>query len=244
MGVLRGKTALVTGAGRGIGRAVALAYAREGANLILCSRTRKELSAAEALAKVSGVKVLACVCDVTAGSQIKRLVARGARAFGGIDILVNNAGHLGSLSPLVEISEREWEAGLRGNATAAFLMTRQVLKASMLRRRSGCVINVSSGRGRRGGPGLGPYTAGKFALEGMTQTFAAELKDKGIRVYSLDPMATRTAMRAATYPQEDPTTLKTPETAAQAFVALAEDDCRIPTGAVLTLDRHTGKLVV
>lgn len=243
MKTLREKTALITGSGRGIGRAVALAFARRGTNLILCSRTRKELKETEALAKRTRVKILVRPCDVTDAAQIKSLVAAGVKVFKHIDILVNNAGHLGNTGPLVDASERDLLDGLRGNAVSVFLMTREVLKHSMLKSRSGCVINVSSGRGRRGGLGLGPYTAGKFALEGLTQTYAAECKDKGIRVYSLDPMATRTSMRATTYPQEDPNTLKTPEAVAEAFLALAMEDCSIPTGSALTLDRATGRLL-
>lgn len=243
MKTLKDKTALVTGAGRGIGRAVAQAFARRGVNLILCSRTRRELKETEAMIRRSRVKVLARVCDVTNASQVKRLVAAGVKAFKAVDILVNNAGHLGNSGPLVDISERDLLDGLRGNAVSVFLVTREALKQSMLARRSGCVINVSSGRGRRGGLGMGPYTAGKFALEGLTQTFAAECRDKGIRVYSLDPMATRTVMRATSYPQEDPNSIKSPESVAEAFLILATEGCAVPTGTAVTLDRATGRLL-
>ncbi len=224
---LAGQTALITGAGRGIGRAVALAYAKEGADLILCSRTQGELDEVAQECGQAGARVLALACDVGSSSAVRDLVAQGLKRFGRIDILVNNAGILGPSGPLADVREQDWEETLRVNLTGPFLVTREVLKAAMLVRRSGCVINVSSGRGRAARSGWGPYTASKFGLEGMSQVFAEECRESGIRVYTINPRATGTAMRAAAFPQEDPATLKTPAAVAQAFVDLARSTGRM-----------------
>jgi NAD(P)-dependent dehydrogenase (short-subunit alcohol dehydrogenase family) len=237
-----GKAVLITGAGRGIGRALALGFAREGAALLLCSRTPAELEAVAVEAGALGVKVKAERCDVSDAAQAAAFVAAGVKELGRIDVLINNAGILGPIAPLAEVSDADWAAVLGANLSSAFYVTREVLRASMLPRRRGCVINVSSGQGRKASAGWGAYAASKFGLEGLTQAWAQEVREQGIRLYSLNPTATRTTMRAAAMPDEDPATLKAPEKAVPAFLELASDDCRIPAGQALWLDRQTGKL--
>ena len=131
---------------------------------------------------------------------------------------------------------------LASNLDSVFYVTREVLRASMLPRGAGCVINVSSGQGRKASAGWGPYAASKFGLEGLTQAWAEEGRERGVRFYSLNPCATRTAMRAKAFAAEDPASLKAPETVVEAFLALASDDCRVPTGSAVYLDRATGAL--
>ena len=237
-----GKTVLITGAGRGIGRALALGFAREGAALLLCSRTASELEAVAGEARALGAKVKAERCDVSVSAQVSAFVKACAAEFGRVDVLINNAGILGPLKPLAEVSDSDWNAVLAANLSSVFYVTREVLRASMLSRRKGCVINVSSGQGRKASGGWGPYAASKFGLEGLTQSWAEESKDGGIRFYSVNPTATRTKMRAEAVPEEDPATLKTPEKAVDAFLALASDDCGIPSGKAVWLDRKTGRL--
>jgi len=237
-----GKTVLITGAGRGIGRALALGFAREGAALLLCSRTPAELEAAAGEARALGAKVKAERCDVSVSAQVAAFVAGGVKELGRIDVLINNAGILGPIKPLAEVSDADWSEVLAANLNSAFYVTREVLRGSMLAARRGCVINVSSGQGRKASAGWGPYAASKFGLEGLTQAWAEEGKDAGIRFYSVNPTATRTKMRAEAVAGEDPATLKTPEKAVPAFLELASDHCDIPSGKAVWLDRKTGKL--
>jgi NAD(P)-dependent dehydrogenase (short-subunit alcohol dehydrogenase family) len=239
---LNDKTVLITGAGRGIGRALALGFAREGANLFICSRTTSELESVAQEARALGVRVWARACDVSVSSQVAAFVAGGFKVAGPVDVLINNAGMLGPLKPLVEVSDADWKAVLAANLDSVFFMTREVLRSSMLPRGKGCVINVSSGQGRKASANWGPYAASKFGLEGLTKAWTEETRDRGIRFYSVNPTATRTGMRAQAVPGEDPASLKAPETVVEAFVSLASDDCAVPTGAAAWLNRTTGAL--
>ena len=239
---LKDKTVMITGAGRGIGRALALGFAKEGAALLLCSKTASELESAAAECRALGARVRAATCDVSVSSQVADFVAAGLKEFGRIDVLINNAGILGPTTPLVEVSDADWKKVLAANLDSIFYVTREVLRSSMLAKGKGCVINVSSGQGRKASANWGPYAASKFGLEGTTQVWADETKSKGVRFYSLNPSATRTQMRAAAAPGEDPASLKAPETSVEAFLTLASDDCSIPTGTAAWLNRSTGKL--
>ena len=236
------KTVLITGAGRGIGRALALGFAGEGASLILCSRTSSELESVAHEARALGARVRAQSCDVSVSAQVASFVAEGVKEFGRVDVLINNAGILGPIKPLAEVSDADWKAVLAANLDSAFYVTREVLRSSMLPRGKVCVINVSSGQGRKASAGWGPYAASKFGLEGLTQAWAEEGRDRDVRFYSLNPTATRTAMRAQAVAGEDPASLKAPETVVEAFLTLASDDCRVPTGSAVWLNRATGKL--
>lgn len=235
-GRLRGKTVLVTGGGQGIGRAAAVAFAKEGASLAICGRNAGNLGAVAAELRALGAKAVAESCDVSDEGQVSEFIAAVLRELGHIDVLINNAAVLGPMGPLAEASFAGWRATMAANLDGPFLVTREVMRASMRKRERGVVINVSSGVGRRGTAGWGPYAASKFGLEGMTQVWADETRGAGIRFYTLSPGPTATAMRAAAAPGEDPRTIKSPAVAAQAFVALALDDCAYPTGSALRLD--------
>ena len=239
---LKAKTVLITGAGRGIGRALAVGFAHEGASLILCSRTSSELESVAQEARALGARVFAKPCDVSVSSQVAAFVAAGVKEFGRIDVLINNAGILGPIKPLVEVSAADWKAVLAANLDSVFFVTREVLRSSMLPRGKGCVINISSGQGRKASANWGPYAASKFGLEGLTKAWTEETRDKGIRFYSVNPTATRTKMRAQAMPEENPSSLKSPETVVEAFLILASDDCKLPTGTAAWLNRESGKL--
>jgi NAD(P)-dependent dehydrogenase (short-subunit alcohol dehydrogenase family) len=241
-GRLREKTVLITGGGQGIGKAAALAFAKEGAQVAICGRNSANLGAVAAELRALGAKVVAESCDVTDEGQVSEFIAAVLKEFGRIDVLVNNAGLLGPRGALEKVSAGDWQATIAANLTGPFLMTREVLRRSMLKRERGVVINVSSGQGRRGTAGWGPYAASKFGLEGLTQVWADETRALGIRFYTLSPGPTATAMRAAAAPDEDPKTIKSPAVAAQAFVALALEDCALPSGAALRLDPE-GKIL-
>jgi NAD(P)-dependent dehydrogenase (short-subunit alcohol dehydrogenase family) len=225
-GRLAGRTAVVTGAGRGIGLAIAAAFAREGAKVAICARNAEQLKAA---AKETGA--FARVCDATVEDQVSAFVADARRELGGVDILVNNAGTLGPMGPLAEVSRADWEATLAGNATSAFLVTREVLRVA----RPSLVLFLSSGQGRKGTAGWGPYAAGKHAVEALCSVWADEHKGKPVRFISLSPGPTATVMRAAAAPQEDPRTIKSPAAVAEAAVKIALDPA-YAGGSLLRLD--------
>jgi len=242
MNRLRDKTVLITGGGQGIGRAAAIAFARDGANIAICGRNSANLGAVASELRAAGAKVVAESCDVGDEGQVLEFIAAVLREFHAIDVLVNNAAVLGPTGPLVGVSAAGWSETMRANLTGPFLVTREVLRASMLKRARGVVINVSSGQGRRASAGWGPYAASKFGLEGMTQVWADETRAAAIRFYTLSPGATATAMRAAAAPGEDPKTIRQPSAVADAFVELALDVCGHPTGAILSLD-SAGKII-
>ncbi|HXG52336.1 MAG TPA: SDR family NAD(P)-dependent oxidoreductase [candidate division Zixibacteria bacterium] len=229
---LAGKTALVTGASRGIGKAVALAFARAGAAVLICARGVEALRAAEAELRGAGATVIAVGADVGRAEDVDELMRAARERFGGLDILVNNASLLGPRVAIVEYPRAAWEEVLRVNLTGPFLLIQEALRI-MIPRRSGSIINVSSGVGRVGKPRWGAYCASKFALEGLTQMVAEEVREYGVRVNSVNPGPTRTAMRAAAYPEEDPLSLPAPEEIAGVFVYLASDASAAVTGQAL-----------
>ena len=231
-GRLEGRIALITGAGRGIGRAVALAYAQGGASLALCARTPTELADTVEAAKALGADAVGHPADISRAEDVEAWVSGAASRFGRIDILVNNASAFGPRVELWDYPEEAFRRVLDVNVTGVYLVTRAVLLAGMLEQ-GGHIINLSSGAGRRGRPRWGAYTASKFAIEGLTQMWAAELEDRGVRVNTLNPGGTRTQARAEAFPEEDPATLKSPEALGLAFVELALTEM---TGRAFDLD--------
>ncbi len=229
---LFGKVALITGGSRGIGKALAAAYAREGARVFICARNQRSIDQAVTEIRNRGGEIHGVAGDVGRGEDVRRIVRGAADRFGTIDILVNNASLLGPRVPITDYPPSAWEEVVRVNLTGVFLMTQEVLRL-MVPRRSGVIINISSGVGRVGKASWGAYAASKFAVEGFTQVLAEELKGIGIRVNAVNPGATRTEMRAAAYPNEDPLTLPLPETIVPVFVYLASDASRAVSGQSL-----------
>ncbi|HEY1267816.1 MAG TPA: SDR family oxidoreductase [Candidatus Binatia bacterium] len=192
---LEGKVALVTGAGRGIGKALALAFAHEGANIVAASRTRAEIEATAREVEALGRESLAFPADVSREEDVAALAA-AAKRFGRLDVLVNNAAlrmnHLGRrdsyLIRLEDLSIEDWDRTIAVNLRGPFLCTKFFLP---LLKKAGAasIINISAGGGKRGMAGRLPYCASKFGLEGMTQSLAAELKADNIAVNSLSPGA-------------------------------------------------------
>ncbi len=225
--ILEGKVVLVTGASQGLGRALTLACAQEGANLVISSRSADSLEPVAEEASTSGVEVLTVPADVSRGEDVQELVGAAAERFGKIDVLVNNAGLLGPRVRIEEFPEDEWRSVLDANLTGPFLVS----KATIPHMREGAsIINVTSGVSVEGRAEWGAYSVSKFGLEGLTQILAAELKDRGIRVNSVDPGGMRTEMRAAAYPDEDPMTRIPPEENTAVFLYLASDESRNVTG--------------
>ena len=230
---LRGKVALVTGASRGIGRAVAAAYAREGARVFLCARHQQNLDRAiHDIAATAGGEIAGCSGDVGSAEDVQRIVRAATDRFGTIDVLVNNASILGPRVAIVDYPVSGWQEVIRVNLTGIFLLMREVLPM-MLKKRSGSIINVTSGVGRNGKARWGAYAVSKAGIECLTQILADELKGSGVRVNAVNPAATRTEMRALAYPQEDPQKLPTAEEVVPIFVDLASDDMDSISGASL-----------
>jgi NAD(P)-dependent dehydrogenase (short-subunit alcohol dehydrogenase family) len=220
---LTGKVALVTGGSQGIGKAIAGAYARAGAKVVICGRQSDALDRALADLHATGNRVDSVPGDVGRAEEAKRIVQRTLDRYGTIDVLVNNASLLGPRVTIAVYPVAAWEDVIRVNLTGPFLMTQEVLQ-TMLPRDAGSIINVSSGVGRVGRARWGAYAVSKFGLEGFTQILAEELKETRIRANAVNPGPTRTAMRAHAYPDEDPETLPTPDKIAPVFLYLASDE--------------------
>jgi NAD(P)-dependent dehydrogenase (short-subunit alcohol dehydrogenase family) len=219
---LDGKVALITGASRGLGRALAMAFAREGAALALCARGEKALEQVAAEVSALGAPVLAVPADVRSTRDLERLVALTLDRYRRVDILVNNASELGPtpLPYLADYAPAAFDDVLQVNVVAPFRLT-QALIGSMLLRDRGVIINVTSDAAVAGYPGWGAYAVSKAALEGLTRTWAAELMQTSVRIYSVDPGDMDTDMHRAAIPDADPSELARPDHVALAFVRLA-----------------------
>jgi NAD(P)-dependent dehydrogenase (short-subunit alcohol dehydrogenase family) len=218
---LAGKVALITGGSRGLGRSLALAYAREGASLGICARRVPELDEVAAAARALGADVVAVSGDVGSERDRERLLATVLERFGRIDILVNNASTLG-LTPLPLLADTDsasFAEVVRVNLEAPFILARTVI-GGMLLRRDGVVVNISSDAALQGYPGWGAYSATKAGLDALTRVWAAELEGSGVRVYAVDPGDMDTEMHRAAVPDADPSELERPENVAEAFVEL------------------------
>ncbi len=225
--MLGGRVILITGANRGLGRALALACAGEGANLVINSRGESSLHPVAEEAEGSGAEVLAVAADVSVRAEVEKLVDGAVRRFGRIDVLVNNAGLLGPRVAIAEYPEDEWRRVIDANLTAPFLLSKAAIPSMP---EGGSIINVVSGVSVEGRAEWGAYSVSKFGVEGLTQILAAELKDRGIRANAVDPGGMRTEMRAAAYPDEDPQTRITPEENTAVFLYLASDKSEGVTG--------------
>ncbi|OGL64528.1 MAG: short-chain dehydrogenase [Candidatus Tectomicrobia bacterium RIFCSPLOWO2_12_FULL_69_37] len=186
---LKGKVAIVTGASQGIGQAIALAFAREGARVVLAARSRANLEGtAKKVAALAGTS-LVVPTDVTDEGQARALIGRTLAEYGTLDVLVNNSGIAGPTKPVEEVTKEEWEECMGVNVTGMFLCSKYAVPV-MKRNRRGRIINVSSISGKRPLPNRTPYTASKMAVIGFTRTLAFELGEYGITVNAICPGAT------------------------------------------------------
>lgn len=220
-GQLTGRIALVTGASRGIGAAVARAYAKEGAELILTGRTTGALEELDdEIRKINGKSSLLVPFDLKDFDAIDRLGAALYERYGRLDILVGNAGALGTLSPLGHISPKEFQEVLELNLTANWRLLR-IMDPLLRQSAAGRAIFVTSAAARSPRAYWGTYAVSKAALEMMIGIYAQEVQQTKVRANMIDPGRTRTRMRAKAYPGEDPMALKTPDEIVSPFLTLA-----------------------
>jgi 3-oxoacyl-[acyl-carrier protein] reductase len=206
---LEGKAAIVTGAGRGIGRCIALTLARNGARVSLASRTEAELRAVQAEIEADGGEAAGFPTDLGDEGEAVALVQNTVQRFARLDILVNNAG-IGVFGPLEKTSAEQWDRLMAINAWAPFLLCREAIP--FLRRQTGaCVININSVVGVKGYANQAAYSASKHALMGMTRALAKEVQEDGIRVHAICPGGVDTQLIAAARPDLDPSILMRPQ---------------------------------
>jgi len=223
--VLKDKVALITGGGRGIGKAIAMAYGRQGAKLALCARTAAELEQTVNELRGLAVEAEGWPCDVSLEAPVKELVANVQKSFGRIDILVNNAGVMTRPVPMTELEVRKWDYTIAVNLRGPFLVTQSALPI-MMKQKSGSIINVSSMVGRGAYDNFIAYATSKWGLEGFTQTLAAELRSSNIRVNSVEPGYVATKLTGYSGSKPDSVT--------DVFVYLASDESKKVTGKMLS----------
>lgn len=231
---LEGRVAWITGAGRGLGRAIALAYAEAGAELFLTARTAAELEATGKAAQERGADVDWCTADVRSQAAVDSAVQRALDRFGRVDVLLNNAG-VWIEKPLLEFSDAEWQLTLDTNVTGVYRCTRAVLPAMKARRR-GRIINLASIDGQVGFQKLVPQCTSKFAVVGFTRALAKELWADGIAVTALCPAEVDKRVAWGEEPGERPgapSVKLVPADVARAAVFLASGDADAITGVTL-----------
>jgi NAD(P)-dependent dehydrogenase (short-subunit alcohol dehydrogenase family) len=224
---LAGRIAVITGASRGIGAAVAKRFGAEGAHLVLVARTVGGLEEVDdAIRRAGGTAATLVPLDLRDGDQIDRLGGALYQRFGRLDILVGNAGALGTLSPLPHVSPKDWDEVIAVNLTVNWRLIRS-LDPLLRQSEAGRAIFVTSGLGRMPIAYWGPYATSKAGLEMLVRTYAAEVSKTKLRVNLIDPGIVRTAMRAKAFPGENPMSLKPPEAITDRFVDLAEVACTL-----------------
>ena len=237
--------AIVTGASRGIGKAIALRLAREGFDLALAARTAGELEAAASECEAEGAKALAVPTDVTREDDVKRLFEETLGRFGRLDLLVNNAGG-GVYKPVAETSLEEFEHVMAVNARGTFLCSREAMRVMTAagegqgRDAGGIIVNMSSVVGIKGYPNQGAYTAAKHAVVGLSKTLAEEGRESGVRVHVICPGGVATELITSARPDIDPSELLAPEDDAGRVAYLV----KLPKNAMIDLvhlRRATGR---
>ena len=238
---LENKIALVTGAARGIGQAIALQLAADGADLALCDVKAEWLEDTAAKVKALGRRAESYAMDVANGAAVGEAVAKVLADFGRIDVLVNNAG-ITRDTLLMRMSEEDWDAVLDINLKGAFLVTKAVVKP-MMKQRSGAIVNIASVVGIMGNPGQANYTASKAGLIALTKTTAKELGSRNVRVNAVAPGFIRTAMTDKLSEPAKEAMLRNvplgrpgePEDVAKAVAFLASDNAAYVNGQTLAV---------
>ena len=243
---LDGRSVIVTGAGSGIGRAAAVAFAAEGAKVVVADLNADGAKAVVEEIEQAGGTAVAVVGDLSEQSVVDQVVQAAVDGFGGVDVLVNNAGIMDRMSALADVDDAEWERVIRVNLTAPFLLTRAVLP-HMLQASRGAIVSTASEAGLRGSAAGAAYTASKHGVVGLTKSLAVMYRKQGIRANAIAPGGTATAIVVdADQAAHGPAALgphfvnvgriAQPEEQAAAIVFLASDAASNINGVVLPVD--------
>ncbi len=215
---ISGKNALVTGAGKGIGRAMALALAKEGVNVALMARTESTLESLAEEIKGLGVNVSVVAADVANIEQVNAAVEKAIKDLGSLDILINNAG-TSKFGNFLDLTPEEWEHIIQVNLMGVYYVTRAALPG-MIERKSGDIINISSTAGQRGAPLTSAYSASKFGLLGLTESLMMEVRKHNIRVSAWTPSTVATDLaKEMNLTDGNPEKVMQPEDLAEMLIA-------------------------
>ncbi|MEU6527227.1 SDR family NAD(P)-dependent oxidoreductase [Streptomyces sp. NPDC046924] len=245
-GELNGRSVIVTGAGSGIGRAAALAFAAQGDRVVVADLDAEGAAAVVGEIESDGHTAVAVTGDLSEQTVADRVTATAAERFGGVDVLVNNAGIMDSMSALADVSDTEWERLIRVNLTAPFMLTRAVLPL-MLAAGRGAIVNTASEASLRGSAAGAAYTAAKHGVVGLTKSLAVMYRKNGIRANAICPGGTATGITVdADRTAHGPTALgphfvnlgrvSQPEEQAAVILFLASDAASNINGAILPVD--------
>jgi NAD(P)-dependent dehydrogenase (short-subunit alcohol dehydrogenase family) len=241
--MLKGKNIIITGAGSGIGRAAAITYAEHGAQVILLSKTKKNLESIydeiQSLGEKNSLIIEPIICQFdflyASEAQYEELILALEKDFNCIDGILHNASMLGDLCEFANYPKGIWDQVMQVNLTSVFMLTKVCIPL-LKRSPAASVIFTSSSLGREGRAYWGAYAVSKFAIEGFMQSLAQELENtSNVRVNSLNPGGTRTAMRATAFPAETPESLPTPEDIMQAYLFLMGDDSKGLNGQAISV---------
>jgi 3-oxoacyl-[acyl-carrier protein] reductase len=231
------RTILITGAGRGIGRATALAFARGGDHVVLAARSEADLGATADAARAAGGAATIVPCDVTAEPHVRRLVDTAAARSGAIDVVVCNAGSA-VVAPFAEIALHDWEQTLRTTLTGTFLVCKH---AQSHMREGGHIFTLASIAGRSGFPNWSAYSAAKFGVLGFTEAIRAELRPRGIRVTAVIPGAVDTGLWDAIPGEWNRANMLQPDDVARAIVRAADEPPHVSIDEIV-IGHVAGKL--
>lgn len=223
---LKGKIALITGASKGIGAAVAKAYASKGAHVILLARNISGLEAVDNEIREAGGQATLMPCDLGQLDELEKLGLAIHERFGGLDILVANAGMLGTLKPLPQISMREFQQVVQTNLTANFQLIRTLDPLLRNAEAGRAVFVTTSSQVTKGRAYWGTYAISKAALDSMIRVYADETRQTNLRVNLIDPGTVSTDMRASAKPGENPDDLTSPDEVAELFIKLTSPDLK------------------